>query len=717
MNDHTQSFFTLDIGTRSIVGLYAVKDESGYTLKQIEVLEHEERAMLDGQIHNIPAVASLINKIKERIEAVHGPIQKASVAAAGRALKTMRAVEKLPLPKEHHMTTDDIRQLELSAVQRAQYDLALQGETDDRLKYQCVGYSVMNRYLDKEPMGSLEDQMGEEAEVEVIATFLPRMVIDSLSSALHKADLEMEGLTLEPIAAINVLVPPSMRRLNVALVDVGAGTSDIAVTEGGTVIGYGMVPVAGDEITEAISDAYLLDFPEAEDLKRRIHGQEEVTIQDILGFEHTYHTSDIQTAIQTSVGELASKISHEILRLNGKSPRAVMLVGGGSLTPGLTDMLEQALELPAQRVAVRDMNAIASLTVESNKGTGPDMVTPAGIAIASQEYPIQYVTLTLNHERLRMFDIKDLTVGDALVAGGIDISRLHGRPGIAKIVHVNGKNVTLAGSHGTPASIMKNGAPASLNDTIRSKDILEVEPGNNGTEAEVTAGELCESFRTVHIQWNNESVYLPELIYINGSHGKAEQIVQDRDRIQTYPVRTIRDALLYLKENEVLRKSTRSVNVDHSNLTIPTGVLTKNGVNCTGEEMIDEGDHIATKPLQQPDEITIEDLCTLMEIPIETSINLILNGENLQLTKPKTTLYKDGVELSPKDIVQPGDQLHTHETFVTFTFQDLFRQVDLHLEPQPGYKLLLEKNGAATQLTETLNEGDRIDIQMIEVNK
>ena len=80
----------------------------------------------------------------------------------------------------------------------------------------------------------------------------------------------MEALTLEPIAAINVLIPPSMRRLNVALVDIGAGTSDIAITDSGTVIAYGMVPIAGDEVTEAISDQYLLDFPMAEKAKREL---------------------------------------------------------------------------------------------------------------------------------------------------------------------------------------------------------------------------------------------------------------------------------------------------------------------------------------------------------------------------------------------------------------------------------------------------------------
>ena len=92
--------------------------------------------------------------------------------------------------------------------------------------------------------------------------------MESLLSALKRANLEMEALTLEPIAAINVLIPPTMRRLNVALVDIGAGTSDIAITDYGTVVAYGMVPNAGDEITEALSDLYLLDFHQAEKAKR-----------------------------------------------------------------------------------------------------------------------------------------------------------------------------------------------------------------------------------------------------------------------------------------------------------------------------------------------------------------------------------------------------------------------------------------------------------------
>src|SRR5690625_5476720 len=116
--------------------------------------------------------------------------------------------------------------------------------------------------------------MGDKATVEVIATFLPQVVVESLLASLERADLTMEALTLEPIAAIHVLIPDSMRRLNIALVDIGAGTSDVAITKDGTVIAYGMVDQAGDEITEAVSDKYLLDFTEAEQARSEEHTSE-----------------------------------------------------------------------------------------------------------------------------------------------------------------------------------------------------------------------------------------------------------------------------------------------------------------------------------------------------------------------------------------------------------------------------------------------------------
>lgn len=86
---------------------------------------------------------------------------------------------------------------------------------------------------------------------------MPEEVVDGLYAAVEIAGLEVANLTLEPIAAMNVAIPENFRLLNIALVDVGAGTSDICITKDGSIIAYGMIPCAGDEISETIANITL----------------------------------------------------------------------------------------------------------------------------------------------------------------------------------------------------------------------------------------------------------------------------------------------------------------------------------------------------------------------------------------------------------------------------------------------------------------------------
>ena len=92
-------------------------------------------------------------------------------------------------------------------------------------------------------------------------------MVDGLYAAVGQAGLSVANMTLEPIAAINVAIPENYRMLNIALVDVGAGTSDISITRDGSIIAYGMIPHAGDELTEVIVQHFLVDFNMAESIK------------------------------------------------------------------------------------------------------------------------------------------------------------------------------------------------------------------------------------------------------------------------------------------------------------------------------------------------------------------------------------------------------------------------------------------------------------------
>src|SRR5699024_9182261 len=219
-------------------------------------------------------------------------------------------------------------------------------------------------------------------------------------------NLTLEALTLEPIAAIHVLVPESMRRLNVALVDIGAGTSDIAISNDGTVVAYGMVPVAGDEITEAISDHYLLDFKIAEETKRKVVCEQTATIKNILGFESTVTYDEFVPELEESVNQLAHRLAEEIRLLNGKAPQAVMLIGGGSLTPKIDKKIAHYLQIPENRVAIRRIDAIQNLEQDKQLPTGPEFVTPIGIAISATQNPLQYITVYVNEKITFMFETK-----------------------------------------------------------------------------------------------------------------------------------------------------------------------------------------------------------------------------------------------------------------------------------------------------------------------
>ncbi len=112
--------------------------------------------------------------------------------------------------------------------------------------------------------------------MDLIATFLPSEVVESLYTTMNKIGLEVASLTLEPIAAINAAIPENIRLLNLVLVDIGAGTSDIAACTGGSVTGYTMATMAGDEITETIMKQYLVDFSTAEAIKVQLEEKEEV---------------------------------------------------------------------------------------------------------------------------------------------------------------------------------------------------------------------------------------------------------------------------------------------------------------------------------------------------------------------------------------------------------------------------------------------------------
>ena len=543
--------FALDIGTRKIAGLLLEKNEDKYIIKHALQKEQRPGAMKDGQIHDIPKVAQTIREVKEQLENMAGvSFNQAAVAAAGRSLLTQEGESYYTLFNNQSITSDALKTLELDAVKNALERLPQTSENKVNDRYLCVGYSVVEYKLDGQVLASLIGQQGARAEVTVIATFLPRIVVQSLSASLNEAGLDMASLTLEPIAAIQTVVPSTMRMLNIALVDIGAGTSDIAISSEGTVINYGMVSVAGDEVTECISRHYLLDFMIAESLKRKLtdNVQDELTCEDAFGNSLKISRDELLEVIKPLVGELAVKISDEIKRLNNGSPKGVILVGGGSQTPLLDQFLAEELSLPQHLVRVREREAISFIS-GCPDFSGPQTITPIAVGYTHLNgLTMELQKATINQNLIQFLRFPDSTIADALIYAGFSVRNLIGQPGKSITIKLNGQKRTIPGDIGKKAGIYCNGEPASLDTKLTGNDIIEIEQPKNGEDAKLTLGDIVEtSSSKLTLFVNGKQYELESKVLVNNKPELPSYVLQDGDDVFVNRISTIGEVLTALE--------------------------------------------------------------------------------------------------------------------------------------------------------------------------
>ena len=414
-----QLVFGLDIGTRSIVGTVGYKEDNRFVVVAQRVREHETRAMLDGQIHDIGKVSETIRQVKEELEeAIGRKLTDVCIAAAGRVLRTVNSHVEYPFGSDKEIVSEDIYALTSSAVEKA-YEEFLKQQTEEDMKFYCVGYSVVRFYLNGYPMGNLEGHKARTIGVDLIATFLPEDVVDGLYRAVELAGLEVANMTLEPIAAIQVAIPERFRMLNIALIDVGAGTSDISITNDGCIIAYGMIPIAGDALTEVIARHCLVDFATAEKIKRQAGEAEEITYEDIMFLPQKIKSKEVLSVTAPVVEDMARQVADKIKELNGgKSVSAVFVVGGGGKLPGYTEAVARDLDIVPERVALRGEEVMQQIVFEEDTAKDSLLVTPIGICLNFYEQNNNFIFVSFNDRKVKIYDNNRLTVADAAMQAG-----------------------------------------------------------------------------------------------------------------------------------------------------------------------------------------------------------------------------------------------------------------------------------------------------------
>lgn len=609
--------FGLDIGTRNVVGTVGYKQEKEFIVLAQYSMEHETRAMLDGQIHDIGRVGNTIRIVKEKLEEQIGDkLTSVCIAAAGRVLKTVTTHVDYEFEMESVVRAEDIHTLDLLGIERAQGEL--KEKNDTRYKFYCVGYSVVKYYLNDEVFSSLEGHKAEKISEDIIVTFLPEDVVDGLYSAVALADLSVANMTLEPIAAIDVAIPENYRMLNIALVDVGAGTSDICITRDGSIIAYGMIPLAGDEMTELIVQNYLVDFAMAEHIKLASTQESEIEYTDIMTLKHTVKAEEVWKLTEGLVDKITTDVASKIKELNGDTTvSATFVVGGGGKIHGFTEMLADKLELPNERVALRGEEVLQEITFEQQEiKKDPLLVTPIGICLNYYEQKNSFIMVHFNGERIKLYDNGRLTIVDAAMQAGFPNEYLFPKRGKEINFTVNGSPRIARGEAGDSAVVKVNDREANINSPLIANSYITVEPSTAGEAAVITIDDLAEyTQETVTFEVNGKTIHCPKFVEVNGSIEVSSYHVQEGDVIETRNFYTVEQLAEFMdvevSQEHVIRVNNRPAELTtllYENFTVEWTASARGAEEFAMEEPISlAGDEVSVQEQSQLPEAPVSE--------------------------------------------------------------------------------------------------------------
>ena len=682
-----QLVFGLDIGTRSIVGTVGYINGIKFHVLAQCIREHDTRAMLDGQIHDIARVGQTITYVKEQLESeLNCKLTKVCIAAAGRVLRTITTHAEQKFDEDHEVTAEDVYSLSTLGVEVAYDEFVKSNDTD--MKFYCVGYTPMRYYLNGYQIGNLEAHKARSIGIDLIATFLPDDVVDGLYKAVEQAGLEVANMTLEPIAAIQLAIPEKFRMLNMALVDVGAGTSDISITREGTITAYGMIPVAGDSLTEVLVQHCLVDFDTAENIKRRADREESVDYVDIMGLPQTITAQEVKDVLSGHVNEMTEQVASCIRELNGdKAVSAVFVVGGGGIIPGYTESLARQLGIPAERVAIRGQEVMQSVVFENeNPRNDSLMVTPIGICLSYYQQSNSFIFVDFNGKHVKLYDNGKLTVADAAVQCELVNEDLFPKRGTALTFKVNGKTRIIRGTPGEAAVIRMNGETADIYSQVHNGDRIQVTTSTAGEAASMELGRLPEMSEKLRVCVNDMGIDLPRTALVNGQLENEFYSIQENDDINVKNYYTVREIAEFMD--------------------VPLGgKITVNDIPANTGTRVYENFTLCWNP---DAELTYEEL----EGPEEEEKTTVVEQDSMPGQNPVPEQHPESEQSDDADhmIVIVNNAPTVLFGKDSYVFVDVFSFINFDLKSSQGRTIVTKLNGRDAEYMEPLSEGDKIEI-------
>ena len=368
----------LDIGTSRIIALVADLDQEG-RLNVIGVGSQESRGLKKGAVVNIEEAVHTISRVIQEVELMADcKVSHVYTGIAGSHIKSFNSNGMVAI-KDKEVTQADVERV----IETAR---AMPIPADQEILHILTQEFVIDGQDSiREPIG----MSGMRLEVKTHIVTGAVSAAQNIVKCVRRCGLEANDLVLQPLASSYAVLSEDEKDLGVCLIDIGGGTTDIAVWTQGAIRHTSVIPIAGDQVTNDIAMALRTPTREAEDIKIRFgcaltHMADASESIDVAGVDdrpsRKLSRRALADVIQPRVEELFELIQHELRRAGFEDvlSSGIVLTGGASAMPGLVELGEEIFHMPVRLGSPKYTGSLADV-VQS-----PRFSTAYGLLLEAQ---------------------------------------------------------------------------------------------------------------------------------------------------------------------------------------------------------------------------------------------------------------------------------------------------------------------------------------------
>ncbi|HUW49636.1 MAG TPA: cell division protein FtsA [Sulfuricella sp.] len=385
----------LDIGTSKIVAIVAEILPEG-RLEIIGMGQTPSRGLKKGVVVNIESTVNAIQRALEEAELMADcKIREVYTGIAGSHIRSINSHGMVAIKDKEVSQTDVDRVIETAR--------AVIIPTDQQVLHILTQEFIIDGQEDvREPLG----MSGVKLEVKVHIVTGAISAAQNIIKCVRRCGLEVRDLILQPLASSMAVLSEDEKDLGVCLVDIGGGTTDIAVFTGGAIRHTSVIPIAGDQITNDVAMALRTPTADAEDLKmkygcalRQLANSQEMIEVAGVGDRPARQLSrqTLAEVIEPRVEELYSLVQAELRRSGFEEllSSGIVITGGSSAMEGMAELGEEVFHMPVRLGMPQYVGGLAEVV------RNPRFATGVGLLLAGMDQHQRHHLATMQNGSLK----------------------------------------------------------------------------------------------------------------------------------------------------------------------------------------------------------------------------------------------------------------------------------------------------------------------------